>query len=117
MSEEDRDHDLISAIAPDVIRVVFRRGLFEKLDDKLCPHRRRRNGGKMRWRSRDREALLRALGSDERELKEIFQVFQSRGGFCDCEILYVSETNRLKATYWRIRAADLKNRIHHNSST
>jgi Protein of unknown function (DUF2695) len=40
------------------------------------------------------------------DLDDIFAVLQSKGGFCDCEVLYnVAETSRLKAKYWRSQVA------------
>ena len=42
------------------------------------------------------------MNLDTTAMEEVFDVLRSQGGFCDCEVLYnVSESSRLKATYWR----------------
>ena len=52
-------------------------------------------------------AILQLLGFELQDTEEILQVLKSRGGCCDCEILFnVAENSRLKAEYWRQRAAD-----------
>jgi Protein of unknown function (DUF2695) len=100
--------ELIDSIAGDVMRVLADRGFFEKLDDRLCPVAELGTAESCEGKYEISDALLRSLGFDEQELEEIFQVLESRGGFCDCEILYsVSEANRLKAKYWRARATEL----------
>jgi hypothetical protein len=51
------------------------------------------------------------------DLSDIFEVLTSRGGFCDCEILYnAAGDNKLKSEYWRSRAAGQEPRTPHNSS-
>ena len=116
MKGNNPDDELTAEIAVDVMRVVSRRGFFEKLDDKLC-HVGDVNAETCAGGYAISE-LLHTLGFDEEELKDIFQVFRSRGGFCDCEILYnVSETNRLKTRHWRGRAVELDARIRHSPSS
>jgi hypothetical protein len=107
MSEPD--NELVDPIAPYVMRKLTSVGFFEKLDDQLCPSGNNASPGHCQGRYEISEPLLRSLGFDDEERNEIFQVLQSKGGFCDCEILYnVVETNRLKANYWKARAADLE---------
>jgi hypothetical protein len=116
MSENDRDDELIAEIAPDVMRALTRRGFFEKLDDKLCPVAELSVEEQCGGNYSISESLLRSLEFDDEELSEIFSVFQLRGGFCDCEILYnVSETNRLKAKYWKRQAGNLSRPTDHRS--
>ena len=87
------------------MRCLNRARFFESLDDLLCPkddsHRRCECGGDYKLS----ESVLQTFGFESSELADIFNVLQSKGGFCDCEILYnASESNRLKAKYWRERA-------------
>jgi hypothetical protein len=45
-------------------------------------------------------------GFRQEEIREILLVLASRGGCCDCEILFnVAEENRLKSEYWKARVA------------
>jgi Protein of unknown function (DUF2695) len=44
------------------------------------------------------ESVLRTAGFDSEEMADIFDVLRSKGGCCDCEILYnVAESSRLKS--------------------
>jgi hypothetical protein len=96
------EDEFIASIASDVMKVSADRGFFEKLDDMLSPALESDRTESCRGKYEISDALLRSLGFDQEELTDIFQVLRSRGGFCDCEILYnVSEENRLKAKYWR----------------
>jgi Protein of unknown function (DUF2695) len=112
MSESN--DELVNSIGPYVLQKLTTVGFFEKLDDKLCPpENEAAQPNHCRGKYEISEPLLRALGFDDEERNEIFQVLQSKGGFCDCEILYnVVETNRLKATYWKARAAGLEPTCH-----
>ena len=112
---DDANNELIAAISADLMRVVTNRGFFERLDDRLCPLTESESPEQCKGKYKISETLLRSLGFDDDELQDIFQVFQSKGGFCDCEILFnVSETNRLKAKYWRERATDSNTHIKHH---
>jgi hypothetical protein len=51
------------------------------------------------------DRLLREDDLSEDDLADIFAVLKAQGGNCDCEILYnVSDSNRLKSSYWRNKA-------------
>ena len=104
--EPASDDDLISSIAPDVMKCLGRCGFFEKLDGLLSPEDNPIPAQGCDGTHKLSESILIAAGFDRAELDDIFAVLQSKGGFCDCELLYnVAETSRLKAHYWRARAA------------
>ena len=97
--------DLITSITPDVMKSLDRSGFFQKLDDLLCPKDASLLRESCSGDYRLSESVLREAGFDSEELADIFGVLRSQGGCCDCEILYnVTESNRLKAEYWRHRA-------------
>lgn len=104
--ESTSDDDLISSIAPDVMRCLTRSGYFDKLDNVLSPE-----GNSIASQNCDgtyklSEPILLASGFAQDDLEDVFAVLQSKGGCCDCEVLFnVAETSRLKANYWRRRAA------------
>jgi hypothetical protein len=55
------------------------------------------------------ESILAERGFPAEDLDDIFDVLRSKGGFCDCEILYNAvEESRLKAEYWKARAKELE---------
>ena len=99
------DAELIADITSDVMRCLFGAGIFEALDDVLCPAG---TGGPRQpcyGDYRHARAVLRARNFRDDELFDVFHVLMARGGYCDCEILYNAvETSRLKAEYWRARA-------------
>jgi hypothetical protein len=113
--ESASDDDLISSIALDVMKCLRRCGFFEKLDGLLSPEDNSIPAQACDGTYKLCESILVAAGFDRAELNDIFAVLRSKGGFCDCEVLYnVAETSRLKANYWRSRAAG---RIPHTPHT
>lgn len=103
------DDELMASIAPDVMRCLVRAQFFEKLDDLLCPidDSCQREGCGGDYRLSESVLLASKFGSDD--LNDIYGVLRTKGGCCDCEILYnVAESSRLKAQHWR-RVADGRN--------
>jgi hypothetical protein len=100
------DDDFISSIAPDVMKSLARCGYFEKLDDLLRPQDNSNPSQVCDGTYKLSESVLLSSGFAQGDLRDIFAVLQSKGGCCDCEVLYnVAETSRLKAQYWSSRAA------------
>jgi hypothetical protein len=109
------DDELISSIAPDVIKCLERCNFFEKLDDLLSPEGNLGPAPSCDGTFQLSESILSMVGFDQSEVADIFAVLQAKGGFCDCEILYnVAETSRLKADYWRRQAAGQVARTPHS---
>lgn len=105
--ETESDDELIPSIAPHVMTCLGRCGYFEKLDELLSPEDNLASPEKCDGSFGLSETILRAAGFDRAELRDIFSVLQSKGGGCDCEVLYnVAEKSRLKANYWRGRAGE-----------
>jgi hypothetical protein len=104
--ESASDDDLISSIAPDVMKCLGRCAFFEKLDGLLSPEDNSIPPQGCDGTYKRSEAILIAAGFERADLADIFAVLQSKSGCCDCEVLYnVAETSRLKTNYWRGRAA------------
>jgi Protein of unknown function (DUF2695) len=104
--QSSSDDELISSIAPEVMKCLGRCKFFERLDDLLSPEGALTPAPSCVGTFQLSESILNEAGFDRGELDEILAVLQSKGGFCDCEILYnVAETSRLKANYWRSQAA------------
>ena len=100
-SEEDH----IASMAPNVIAVLSAKGFFEALDEVLCPLEESKPVVPCRSNYENSERILTDLGFDAADVEDIFDVLRSRGGACDCEILYnVAETSRVKSKYWRAQA-------------
>jgi Protein of unknown function (DUF2695) len=103
------DSELIADITPDVLRCLSGAGVFEALDDVLCPADASRPRRQCHGDYRHARAVLLARGFREDEHFDVFHVLMARGGYCDCEILYNAvEVSRLKAEYWRARAAQIE---------
>jgi hypothetical protein len=101
----EHDAEIINAIAPDVLKVLARRRFIQVLDDQMCPT----DGTEERLQCDGTYAistpLLGRLGFEADEIPEMTQVLFSRGGCCDCEMLFnVAEESRLKSEYWRAKA-------------
>jgi hypothetical protein len=114
---EPADNDSVSPIAPDVMKSLTRSGYFEKLDDLLSPEENSIPPKSCDGTYRLSEAVLLASGFMRDDLHDVYAVLGSKGGCCDCEVLYnVAETSRLKAKYWRSRAAGEPSRSPHSRS-
>lgn len=102
--EVDPDDELITLITPDVMKCLDYENFFGKLDDLLCPKDRTGTSEECRGDHRLSESILYAAGFDSSESSDILSVLRSKGGSCDCEILYnVVKSSRLKAEYWKHR--------------
>ena len=105
----DRDEEFIASIAPNVMRALGKSGFFIALDELFCPTEESLKAAVCHGHGdyRNAKRLLLSHGFDESDFCDVFGVFASRGGYCDCEILYNAvETSRLKAKYWKARARD-----------
>ena len=112
---EPADDDLVSSIAPEVMKCLVLSRYFEKLDDLLSPEDQSSPPQSCDGTFKLSESLLLACGFVRNDLDDVFAVLQSKGGCCDCEVLYnVAETSRLKAKYWRSRAAEKRTHSPHS---
>lgn len=103
------DAEVIEDITPDVMRCLAGANFFAGLDDVLCPAGETRARQPCHGDYRHARAVLLSRGFREDELYDVFHVLMARGGYCDCEILYnAAEESRLKAEYWRARAAEIE---------
>ncbi len=110
------EDELIVSITPDVMECLAKCKFFAELDNQLCPA----DGTNARQHCRGNyeisESILRSHGFDETEMPDVFNVLRAQGGCCDCEVLFnVAGESRLKAEYWRARAAGQKPRVTHDS--
>src|ERR1039457_4270672 len=96
------DEELITSIAPDVLRSLRERGFFAALDDVLCPLNDNSQPHPCTGDFREAKQALQVCGFPESDLSDVSHVFMEQGAFCDCEILYnAAEESRLKAQHWR----------------
>jgi len=101
------DDESISSIAPDVMKYLLGSGYFEKLENLLCPEDNSPPSQHCDGTYKLSKSSLLAKDSelDRNVLDDVFAVLKSKGGCCDCEVLYnVPEESRLRARYWRSRA-------------
>lgn len=104
------DEHSIASIAPHVLATIERAGVFSALDDLFAPESGAA-GASCHGDFRHTKEVLGQKGFGRKgEVDEVFDichVFMSKGGYCDCEVLFnVSDTNRLKSGYWKKRAEE-----------
>ena len=69
-------------------------GFFREIDGALCPESPDAQRALCWGDYRHSKPILLRCGFSEAELFDVFHVFMSLGGYCDCEILYnVAETS------------------------
>ena len=108
-NEAENDFDsIIRDITPDIMKNLEKKGFFDELEELVF------NSGEDGLVSCNHDfahstALLVKARYTEEDRRDIFAVMKSRGGFCDCEILYNTlEESLPKERYWKARAAELK---------
>src|ERR1700683_2235352 len=105
--DDGSDAQFVNGIAPSVLDILKREHFFERLDGCLCPDDLSSDRVKCGHSFLHSESFLRALGMDSDEVTDVLAVLRSRGGCCDCEVLFnVAEESRLKAEYWKARASE-----------
>jgi Protein of unknown function (DUF2695) len=112
MTDHDSEDGYVEHIAPHVIRALEKLNFFERLDDHLCPSETPEKIVPCIAHSfAITTKILQDSGMDSDDIADVLAVLRSRGGCCDCEILYnVAEHSRLKEKYWKARAAELQPR-------
>ncbi|HKS67351.1 MAG TPA: DUF2695 domain-containing protein [Candidatus Acidoferrales bacterium] len=99
---DDRTPDYIASIAAGVLRVLTARAFFDALDEALCPTDESKPAVPCRHTYKNSDRILTHLGFATDDFEDIYHVLRSRGGFCDCEILYnVVEASGLKEKCWK----------------
>ncbi len=107
MAGGEEDQDFVDAISGDVMDCLRACGFFEELDDRLCPVETGAPREQCDHSYRISESILASRGFAKDDFVDIRAVLQSKGGFCDCEILHnAADGSRLKAEHWRARAAE-----------
>jgi Protein of unknown function (DUF2695) len=107
--QADRERvEFVASISDDVMKSLVSRSFFEELDSRLCP----KGGGGPRvlcdHSYRISTSILAELGFQAEDVSDVFDVLRSKGGFCDCEILYNAvEESRLKAEYWKSKVGEV----------
>jgi len=98
------DEEFIASIASDVMSCLTSVRFFGALDDMLCPANQESSRATCGGDFKNSKSALQRCGVDESDFSDVFHVLMSKGGFCDCEVLYnVAENSRLGAEYWRAR--------------
>ena len=96
------DEEFAGEIAEEVMKVLSGKGFFALLDDLFCPMDPKQPPAVCDGTLATSMALLNKLGFDADAISDVTQVFASKGGFCDCEVLYnVADESRLKAEHWK----------------
>jgi len=106
--KQPEEDNYIASITEDVMAVLKKKRFFERLDDLLSPVDHRVEAVRCNGDYAQTFRILSDLRFEEEDQADVIDVLESRGGCCDCEILYnASEENRLKANHWRSRAAEV----------
>ncbi|MBB5065045.1 DUF2695 domain-containing protein [Granulicella mallensis] len=110
MSDEAEDDfdSIIRDITPYVMKSLEGKGFFVSLEE-LIFNKGADNPIGCKHDFTHATALLIKAGYTAEDREDIFAVMRSRGGFCDCEILYNAlEESLPRERYWKTRAAELK---------
>jgi hypothetical protein len=99
-----RTDEFVNDIAEDVLGVLRKERFFERLDDIFCPEESGQVRASCGQSFAHSTGILREAGMDSDDIDDVLAVLRSKGGCCDCEVLYnVALESRLKAKYWKAR--------------
>jgi hypothetical protein len=105
MKDSDSETEFVEAIASNVLDVLAKKRFFARLDDLFSPIDPSVERAKCGHSFDKSISILRDLGMDSGGVEDVLAVLRSRGGCCDCEVLYnVADESRLKSEYWKARA-------------
>lgn len=112
MCRQDFDGDgLVEHIGTHVLGVLQKLHFFELLGDCYSPQDDSKLPAKCEGSFAIAVGILRSLDMDSDDISDVLAVLRSKGGCCDCEVLYnVAEEGRLKTKYWKSRHAGLQSK-------
>ena len=113
MENTGQEEDLpetIGSIAPFVLGCLEQRSFFSELEKRVWPEGP--DGRRDCDHSLDRTlSILRTYDWPEEDFSEVLLVMESRGGFCDCEImLNVASTCAFREKHWKQAAVKAENK-------
>ena len=101
MNEMGPDEELVNLIAADVMAVLAAQRFFEFLDDALCPLASNQSAAACDGTHSITTGILIDCGFDSDAISDVVNVLRSKGGCCDCEVLYNTvPESRLRSRYW-----------------
>jgi hypothetical protein len=106
--QEDDFDGTIESIAPFVLGCLEQRSFFSELEKRVWPEGLA--GRRDCEHSFDHTlSILRTYDWPEEDYTEVLLVMQSRGGFCDCEImLNAAPDSEARARHWKRAATSLE---------
>lgn len=117
MSGNELNDDLVNDIASDVLGVLERSRFFECLDERFYSIQGARVLQQCSGSHEVSTEILRDLKMNADDIRDILAVLRSRGGCCDCEVLYnVASESNLRSDYWKARATGESPHIYHSNA-
>jgi uncharacterized protein DUF2695 len=108
VNEMSPDEELVNSIAADVMTALTAQHFFQFLDDAICPLASEQPAAACDGTHRITTAILNNHGFDSDDISDVIAVLKSKGGCCDCEVLYnAAPESRLRSKYWTSRAAHI----------
>lgn len=112
------DDELIKSITPDVMKVLFKVGFFEALDEAMAPIDTTQKGESCWGDFRITQRILKEKGFAQTphndEIFDICHVLMAQNGYCDCEVLFnIYQKSRLKTRYVEKRNLESGNHKQH----
>ena len=116
MPDDELDDNYLNDVSPDVLGVLEKLCFFDRLDKQFYSVR----DAKVLLQCSGTHAvcieILRDLKMDSDDIQDILSVLRSRGGCCDCEVLYnVATESNLRSEYWKGRARGETPRTPHST--
>jgi hypothetical protein len=112
----DEEQGYLKAITPGVMAHLERSNFFNELDQLFSPDDRSVTAKKCDGSFSASGEILKRFDLSDELTADVFEVLRSKGGFCDCEVLYnVAPDSRLRSAHWKRQAAPLTPRHPHGT--
>jgi len=105
------DEEYIKDSAPFITEALEKIKFFKKLDNQMLPINPFKKAKKCHGDFAITKTILIKNNFNKNEIFDICHMLISKGGYCDCEVLYnVAEESRYRKKYWKNRLKEIENK-------
>jgi hypothetical protein len=116
-TDPEAENEIANSIAPDVLGVLEITRFFERLDERFYSLKDAKVLEQCTGTHEVSVQILQNMQMDADEIRDVLEVLKSRGGCCDCEVLYnVANESNFRSDYWKARARGENPRTPHSSA-
>jgi hypothetical protein len=103
------DEEYIAGVEPFIVKALEKIEFFKKLDNQMLPLNPFKKAKKCQGDFTLTKSILIKNNFKENEIFDICHMLMSKGGYCDCEVLYnVADVSKFRKKYWKKRLKEIE---------